>query len=417
MSERVLPEGWREVTLGDHVKVLHGWPFRSSDYVPGAEGLPVVLAIGSFDYGGGFRQGGRLLNGYGGEFPREFELSPGDLMMVMTCQTEGGEILGVSGVIPDDGRRYLHNQRIGRLQFLDAEISPSYLFQVTRWPPFNAQLVVTATGSKILHTAPKYIEAVRLPMPPLAEQRAIAEVLGALDDKIAANDTLAKSLLAVVNVEFSRLFGERPLRVALGSLADVVDCLHSKKPERKEEGRLLLQLDNILDDGLIDRAPRYSISDEDYAIWARRFEVRPWDFVITNVGRIGAVGRIPDDYVGALGRNMTGIRPYEPVESGSFIAAALQSKAVRREIEERTDAGSVMGALNVKSIPLLRLPESVRHERLEFHRFASPQFERADRARSESIAIRATRDALLPALMSGRLTVRDAEALAEEAGL
>ena len=172
---------------------------------------------------------------------------------------------------------------------------------------------------------------------------------------------------------------------------------------------MLMQLNNIRDDGLVDRTSAYCISPEDYVEWSRRFETRAWDFVITNVGRIGAVARIPRGYAVALGRNMTGIRPKSPAESGSFIAAALLSSAVRREIDQRTDAGSVMNALNVRSVPLLRLQDSSLSERVAFHEFASPFFENADTALSESASLAAARDALLPSLLSGKLRVRDPE--------
>jgi type I restriction enzyme S subunit len=260
------------------------------------------------------------------------------------------------------------------------------------------------------------LRSARISIPSRFEQQAIAEVLGALDDKIAADIKLISGLIATVNAEFVGRFGDRNLEVALGELADITDCLHSKKPERAPDGATLMQLDNIRDDGIVDRSSAYRISATDYVRWGKRFETRPWDFVITNVGRIGAVARIPNNYVAALGRNMTGIRPRVVEESGSFIAAALQSRAVRREIDQRTDAGSVMSALNVRSIPLLRLQESSPSERAAFHAFASPFFESADAIICANVSLAATREALLPQLISGKLRVRDAEALAAAAG-
>ncbi|WP_404444472.1 restriction endonuclease subunit S [Microbacterium marinum] len=256
----------------------------------------------------------------------------------------------------------------------------------------------------------------RLDLPPLAEQQAIAEVLGALDDKIAANTALAERLLAYINALFLRRFGERSLDTELGILAEVVDCLHSKKPQRTDEGRPLMQLNNIRDDGLVDRVPEYRVSNFDYAQWSKKFETRPWDLVITNVGRIGAVARVPSGYEVAIGRNMTGIRPRDFTESGSFLAAALHSAAVRGEIERRTDSGSVMNALNVRSIPLLRLQGSTADERRAFHQVAASFFEYADLALTENRSLAATRDALLPQLMSGKMRVRDAHDPAATAG-
>lgn len=290
---------------------------------------------------------------------------------------------------------------------------PQFLYYLLQ----TVRLASHAVGSALPYLKQSTLQAVPVVVPKRPEQRAIAGVLGALDDKIAANTTLVDTLLEFVNTEFLNRFGTRDLDVPLGSLAEVVDCLHSKKPERLPEGPTLMQLNNIRDDGLVDRSSEYRVSADDYERWSKKFETRPWDLVITNVGRIGAVARIPERYTVAIGRNMTGIRPRDVAESGSFIAASLLSTAVRREIEQRTDAGSVMSALNVRSVPLLRLQHSTSVEREAFHDFAAAFFEKADVALVESAALAATRDALLPQLMSGNLRVREAEAAASEAGV
>jgi hypothetical protein len=51
----------------------------------------------------------------GGSYPKEFEHAPGDILLVMTCQTAGGEILGTPARVPDDGRLHSHNQRLGKV--------------------------------------------------------------------------------------------------------------------------------------------------------------------------------------------------------------------------------------------------------------------------------------------------------------
>ena len=318
--------------------------------------------------------------------------------------------------LPEDAN-VAPGQRTVLLRPDPAVTSSAYLYYALRSPAAQAALLVKAEGSTVHHLNVPDIRSFDVRIPQLPEQQAIAEVLGALDDKIAANTRLVDLVLTTTNSEFARRFGERGLEVPLGDLADVVDCLHSKKPERTSDGPPLMQLNNIRDDGLLDRGLNYPISTEDYVEWSRRFEARAWDLVITNVGRVGAVARIPEGYVAALGRNMTGIRPRDAAESGSFIAVALLSNAVRREIELRTDAGSVMSALNVRSVPLLRLQYSSPAERRAFHDVASPLLEAADQSLSENATLAVTRDALIPLLISGKLRVRDAEVLVAEAGV
>ena len=165
---------WPKVRLGDVVRIKHGFAFSGMAETTDTS-LPVVLGIGNFDYAGGFRLGSTTLKRYGGDYPKEYELKPGDVLLAMTCQTSGGEILGVPGVIPDDEDLHLHNQRLGKVEVLDpARVLLPFIFQLCRWSAFNRHLFDTASGSKILHTSPGRIEDFEFGLPPLEEQRTIA---------------------------------------------------------------------------------------------------------------------------------------------------------------------------------------------------------------------------------------------------
>ncbi len=187
---------WTQVQLCDLIEIKHGWPFKSEFFATdvGASSLPIVVAIGNFDYGGGFRFGSTRINRYTDDFPKDYRLAPGDILLVMTCQTAGGEILGIPGRVPSDGQTYLHNQRLGKVAIKHAGVSREFLYWLFLHKDFNRHLVNSATGTKILHTAPTRIESFRFRLPPISEQKRIAELLGSLDDRIAllreTNDTL-----------------------------------------------------------------------------------------------------------------------------------------------------------------------------------------------------------------------------------
>jgi type I restriction enzyme S subunit len=193
--------------LGDVAKIAHGWPFKSESFSEELTGRPIVVNIGNFRYTGGFRFDSTTLKEYRGEYPPGYELAPGDILLVMTCQTAGGEILGVPGRIPDDGRVYLHNQRLGKVVLSDPSlIDSSYLYWLFLWPCFNRELYLTASGTKILHTSPSRIEDFRFALPPLPEQRAIADILGTLDDKIELNRRMDETLEAMARAVFKSWF-------------------------------------------------------------------------------------------------------------------------------------------------------------------------------------------------------------------
>lgn len=208
---------WEKSRLGDLVKITHGWPFKSECFTENRAGRPIIVSIGNFKYTGGFRFESTTIKEYTGDYPNEYELIPDDILLVMTCQTSGGEILGIPARIPDDGNIYLHNQRMGKVVIKDKDrIDPGFVYYLALWPDFNRELCVTASGTKILHTAPVRIEAFEFNLPPLTEQRAIAEVLGALDDKIELNRRMNSTLEATARALFQSWFVDfDPVRAKL----------------------------------------------------------------------------------------------------------------------------------------------------------------------------------------------------------
>ena len=199
---------WSEpIRLGDLVQIAHGWPFKSKFFSEELTGKPIVVNIGNFEYTGGFRFASTTVKEYRAEYPTEYELQPNDILLVMTCQTAGGEILGIPGRIPNDGRTYLHNQRLGKVVIKEpTDLDPDFLYWVFLWSEFNRELFVSATGTKILHTAPKRIEAFTFRLPPLWEQKAIAHILATLDDKIELNRRMNATLETMARAMFKSWF-------------------------------------------------------------------------------------------------------------------------------------------------------------------------------------------------------------------
>jgi len=199
--------GWPEVSLGEIAHIKHGWPFKSDFFSAELTGRPIVVNIGNFRYTGGFRFDSTTVREYRDDYPAEYELSPGDILLAMTCQTAGGEILGIPARVPADGRIYLHNQRLGKVVIHDdSKVVPEYLYWLFHWPAFNRHLFLSASGTKILHTSPGRIESFQFRLPSVTEQRAIANTLGALHDKIDLNRRMNATLEAMARALFQAWF-------------------------------------------------------------------------------------------------------------------------------------------------------------------------------------------------------------------
>jgi type I restriction enzyme, S subunit len=399
-------DNWPQAQLGDHVDLLTGFPFKSAQYCARTEG--VRLLRGDNVVQRNLRWDGAKYwpNRSTSEFA-SYELRPSDVVLAMDRPwIEAG--LKVAALRDADCPSLLV-QRVARLRACGG-LDQGFLKWLMYSQPFTDHVLAVQTGTAVPHISGQQIREFRFLLPPLEEQRRIAGVLGAVDDLIDSNRFHTGSLTSLVQAEFERRFGRRDLGLTIADVALVIDCLHSKKPERAEAGGLLLQLNNILDSGLLDLTETYLIDSADYLRWTKNLETQQWDCVITNVGRIGAVARIPSGATAALGRNMTAIRPLEPSQDGAFVLAALLSPAVRREIELRTDTGTILNALNVRNIPKLRLQSASRSERGRFQAFAAPLLKLADILHEERLSLSRQRDELLPLLLSGRVRVEDVAA-------
>lgn len=115
-------------------------------------------------------------------------LNHGDILVGMT-----GYVGSVSRVSSDDLPCVL-NQRVGRVQVIDADAADlDFLFFALRSPDAKQQMQAMAHGSAQPNLSPTGFGQVEIALPPLFDQRAIARVLGALDDLIDTNQRLSEA--------------------------------------------------------------------------------------------------------------------------------------------------------------------------------------------------------------------------------
>lgn len=181
----MIPEEWNASPLKGKIGIAHGFPF-ASEYFAG-HGSHRLTTPGHFYEAGGFRDIGEKQKFYDGPIPADYVLRPGDLIVAMTEQADG--LLGSAAVVPNT-QGYLHNQRLGRVKTLTAEIELSFMFYVFNSPSYRAKVRVTAAGTKVKHTSPEKLLEISVPLPPAPEQRAIAGALSDVDALLGALDRL-----------------------------------------------------------------------------------------------------------------------------------------------------------------------------------------------------------------------------------
>ncbi|PLX91480.1 MAG: restriction endonuclease subunit S [Desulfuromonas sp.] len=195
---------WQNVTLGDLFNVKHGFAFKGEYFVDDPTET-LLVTPGNFAIGGGFQNTKPKF--YNGPIPEEYVLRPGQVVVTMTDLSKQSDTLGLAAVIPKDQNVWLHNQRVGLLEFEGRMASdPRFLSYLLRTHEYRSWVVGSATGTTVKHTSPSRIQNYSCSIPPLSEQKSIAHILGTLDDKIELNRQMNATLEAMAQALFKSWF-------------------------------------------------------------------------------------------------------------------------------------------------------------------------------------------------------------------
>ncbi|WP_369407488.1 restriction endonuclease subunit S [Rhodothermus marinus] len=128
------------------------------------------------------------------------------LMARITPCLENGKI---ARYVPDD--EYF-GPAFGSTEFIvirgkEGVTDNDFVFYLTRWREFRSFAIAQMTGSSGRQRVPaESLAGFEVPVPPLPEQRAIARILGTLDDKIELNRRMNETLEAMAQALFKSWF-------------------------------------------------------------------------------------------------------------------------------------------------------------------------------------------------------------------
>lgn len=288
---------WKEYKLGDFIDVKHGFAFKGS-FITDEPNDKILVTPGNFYIGGGFKKT-KFKYFKSDDFPDEYILNEGDIVVTMTDLSKDSDTLGYSAKIPrTDGVKYLHNQRIGLVQFKSLNADKDFLYWLMRTRDYQGFIVSSASGTSIMHTAPSRIKDYTFSLPPLSEQTAIAAVLSSLDDKIDLLHRQNATLEKMAETLFRQWFVHRPEPVEgeeakedwegmpLSKMADFLNGLACQKfPPKNEIEKLPVLKIKELSSGITENSdwastdikPEYIVKNGDVIFaWSASLMVKIW---------------------------------------------------------------------------------------------------------------------------------------------
>lgn len=301
--------------------------------------------------------------------------------------------IGRVGIVGDE--TLLLSTSMMKLTVNRAIVDPTFVFYYFRGPGKQFLLSRASTvGTPGIAQPLASLRSIPISCPPLKAQRAIAEVLGALDDKIAANQELLVLADELAGVNLSEACDGRV--VPLSQIASVVMGSSPPGSSYNEFGEGVAFHQGVKDFGL--RSPKRRV-------WTTS-PIRMAEANDTLVSVRAPVGRLN------LNR--------EPICIGRGLASVRSTQGAPMTLFHRmrsaTDAwapfeaeGTVFGAINRAQLEAIQVP-AIRAEMAESLERRMAAHERYLAAvERESLNLAHTRDEFLPLLMSGKITVRDAE--------
>ena len=350
---------------------------------------------------------------------------PGDVVF-----THAGNI-GQAAFIPEHSQynKYVLSQRQFYLRPNRSVVLPEFVAYYFHSPIGHHRLLANAsqTGVPSIARPVSYLKSIKIPVPPLPEQRAIAHILGSLDDKIEMNLRINQTLEATARAIFKSWFVDfDPVRAkAEGGdpgLPDDIAALFPDSFENSELGEIPTgwEIGKLQDILILQRGfdlPKKKRSPGRYPLIAasgqdgfhNEHKVSGPGVATGRSGKLGIVTFV-HSYFWPLNTTLW-VKSYK--NSNSYHAYFLL-QTLNLEVY---NAGSAVPTLNRNHIHNLKLPVPNDSVLKCFELHSRELFFAIDKNTEQIAHLSQIRDTLLPKLISGELRVPDAEKFVEEAGV
>ncbi|RWX24601.1 restriction endonuclease subunit S [Rhizobium leguminosarum] len=361
---------------------------------------------------------------------RNAEVRPGDVLINITGD---GMTFARSSIVPDDVLPACVNQHVAIVRPIASLLCSRYLMSFLASPEAKPYIESFNAGGSRRAITKGHIESFEIPLPPLAEQVAIGSMLGSLDDKIELNRRTNETLEAMAQAIFRDWFVDfgptrrkldgatNPITIMGGLVQDagraqaLADLFPAKLGDGLPEGWSFKQLEESI---VLQRGfdlPKPSRTDGAYPVIAAsgpsgthaEFRVKAPGVCTGRSGVLGKVFYVQQDFW--------------PLNTSLWIkaypnATPIYAYFLLREIDMLAlNAGSAVPTLNrnhVHNRPTVTPPMAVIDA---YTGVAEPLMVKSDHAAKECETLAATRDLLLPKIMSGEIRLAEGDELLEAA--
>ena len=343
---------------------------------------------------------------------------PGDV--VMTTEGPLGEIAQL------DERQVALAQRLITLRGKPELLDNTFLKFLMLSSFVQDQLNARATGTTVLGIRQSELRKMSLIVPPLVEQRRIADILGALDDKIEVNRRINRTLEAMAQALFKHWFvdfgpfqdgefvesevGLIPGGWQVKPLSALVELLSGGTPKTGVKEYWEGEINWVAAGDVMAASPFIETTERtitQLGVENSSAKILPaFTTIITARGTVGQLGLLSREM--AINQTNYGIRGTGNL--GEFNTYLLIQHAI--EQLKQHAYGTVFDTITRKTFDAILVSRPPNDVRKNFEGTIRPWFLKMLANQHENVKLAKTRDCLLPRLLSGEITVEAAEGMA-----
>jgi restriction endonuclease S subunit len=255
-----------------------------------------------------------------------------------------------------------------------------------------------------------YIRNIGVTIPEVLEQRAIADVLGALDDKIATNERIKMTGRCLAFAQYEQALAQSDSLIDLGSICISISRGITPKYTDSQSAMIVLN-QKCIRDGWISLRP----ARRTFAVRVRETQCpRRHDVLVnsTGMGTLGRVARWTRGLDVTVDSHVTVVR-FDP-DAVDPVCAGYGMLVSEPDIEMLGEGSTGQTELSRARLAQLRIPVPDKGQQTRVRQVLESLDDLADRLDDQSNRLGELRDTLLPKLISGEIRVREAERVVEE---
>lgn len=337
----------------------------------------------------------------------------GDIFFTASSETDNE--VAMSSVLLNNVENLTYNGFCKRYRLHSFnELNPNFARYFFRSRVFRYLIKQVVTGDVRFNISQETLSNIKVTIPKnIEEQKAIANILSAFDDKIENLEDQNKTLEKTAQTIFQDWFKSKSEDWELVKINELVEISSSKRifySEYVNEGIPFYRSKEVIElSTKPDISTELFITEERYNEIKHKFDVPiKGDILLTAVGTLGVVFQVRNNKPFYFkDGNLIWFKNFSNKLSSGFLYNWLKLKSTQHLLNI-VSIGSTQKALTITSIKDLEIPFIINNDKRKIlNAILNSNLAKVNHNQSQIQNLKRTRDALLPKLMSGKLRVND----------